>query len=37
VVLAVLQAAPGRPVAVLTDGTVPLTAFPPDDRGFRVL
>ncbi|GAA2727515.1 fasciclin domain-containing protein [Cellulomonas aerilata] len=36
-VLAVLDAKPGSPVAVLTDGTVPLTAFLPDDRAFRIL
>lgn len=34
---AVLAARPGSPVAVLADGTVPLTAFIPDDRAFRVL
>ena len=34
---AVLAAKPGSPVAVLADGTVPLTAFIPDDRAFRVL
>jgi hypothetical protein len=27
----------GTPVALLADGTVPLTAFIPDDRAFRVL
>ncbi len=35
--LAVLQAEPDSPVGVLTDGTVPLTAFLPDDRAFRIL
>jgi hypothetical protein len=35
--LAVLQAKPDSPVGVLTDGTVPLTAFLPDDRAFRIL
>jgi Fasciclin domain len=36
-VLAVLEAKPGSAVGVLTDGTVPLTAFLPDDRAFRIL
>lgn len=36
-VLAVLEAKPGSPVALLTDGTVPLTAFIPNDRAFQVL
>jgi hypothetical protein len=36
-VLAVLAAEPASPVGLLTDGTVPLTAFIPDDRAFRVL
>jgi hypothetical protein len=34
---AVLAAKPGSPVAVLADGTVPLTAFVPTDRAFRLL
>jgi hypothetical protein len=34
---AVLAAKPDSPVRVLADGTVPLTAFIPDDRAFRVL
>jgi uncharacterized surface protein with fasciclin (FAS1) repeats len=34
---AVLDAKPGSPVAVLADGSVPLTAFIPDDRAFREL
>jgi len=34
---AVLGAKPSSPVAVLADGTVPLTAFLPTDRAFRVL
>ena len=34
---AVLAAKPGSPVAVLADGTVPLTAFVPNDRAFQVL
>lgn len=34
---AVLAAKPGSPVAVLADGTVPLTAFLPNDRAFQVL
>ena len=34
---AVLAAKPDSPVGVLADGTVPLTAFLPDDRAFRVL
>ncbi|WP_028048242.1 fasciclin domain-containing protein [Cellulomonas sp. URHD0024] len=36
-VLAVLAAKPSSPVAVLADGTVPLTAFLPTDRAFQVL
>jgi hypothetical protein len=36
-VLAVLAAKPDSAVGVLTDGTVPLTAFLPDDRAFRIL
>ena len=36
-VLAVLNAKPGSPVGLLTDGTVPLTAFIPNDRAFQVL
>ncbi len=36
-VLAVLAAKPNSPVGVLTDGTVPLTAFLPNDRAFQVL
>jgi uncharacterized surface protein with fasciclin (FAS1) repeats len=36
-VLAVLAAEPDSAVAALTDGTVPLTAFLPDDRAFRIL
>ena len=36
-VLAVLDAKPGSPVGLLADGTVPLTAFIPNDRAFRVL
>jgi hypothetical protein len=36
-VLAVAKAKPGSPVGVLTDGTVPLTAFLPTDRAFRNL
>ncbi len=36
-VLAVLKAKPSSPVKVLTDGTVPLTAFLPNDRAFRLL
>ena len=36
-VLAVLDAKPTSPVKVLTDGTVPLTAFIPNDRAFQVL
>jgi hypothetical protein len=36
-VLAVLGAKPTSPVGLLTDGTVPLTAFIPNDRAFRVL
>ena len=36
-VLAVLADDPTSPVAALTDGTVPLTAFLPDDRAFRIL
>jgi uncharacterized surface protein with fasciclin (FAS1) repeats len=34
---AVLAAKPSSPVAVLADGTVPLTAFLPNDRAFQVL
>ncbi len=34
---AVLAAKPSSPVAVLADGTVPLTAFLPDDRAFQLL
>jgi uncharacterized surface protein with fasciclin (FAS1) repeats len=36
-VLAVLAAKPSSPVTVLTDGTVPLTAFVPTDQAFRRL
>ena len=36
-VLTVLSAKPTSPVAVLTDGTVPVTAFLPTDRAFRTL
>ena len=36
-VQAVLAAKPGSAVAVLADGTVPLTAFLPNDRAFRRL
>ncbi|MFI5912154.1 fasciclin domain-containing protein [Dactylosporangium sp. NPDC051541] len=36
-VLTVLQAKPQSPVKVLTDGTVALTAFLPDDRAFERL
>ncbi|WP_029287033.1 fasciclin domain-containing protein [Cellulomonas sp. HZM] len=36
-VRAVLAAKPTSPVAVLADGTVPLTAFLPTDEAFRVL
>jgi uncharacterized surface protein with fasciclin (FAS1) repeats len=36
-VAAVLAAKPGSPVAVLADGTVPVTAFLPNDRAFQVL
>lgn len=36
-VLAVLAAKPSSPVGVLADGSVPLTAFLPDDRAFRLL
>jgi hypothetical protein len=36
-VLAVLDAKPKSPVGLLTDGTVPLTAFIPNDRAFQVL
>ena len=35
-VLAVLAAKPASPVGLLTDGTVPLTAFIPNDRAFQV-
>lgn len=34
---AVLEAKPDSPVAVLADGSVPLTAFLPNDRAFRAL
>ena len=34
---AVLKAKPHSPVSVLADGTVPLTAFLPDDRAFQRL
>ena len=34
---AVLAAKPSSPVAVLADGTVPLTAFLPNDRAFQYL
>lgn len=36
-VLAVVAAKPSSPVAVLADGTVPLTAFLPNDRAFQSL
>jgi len=36
-VLAVLAAKPESPVGLLTDGTVPLTAFIPNDFSFKVL
>jgi hypothetical protein len=36
-VLAVLANKPASPVGLLTDGTVPLTAFIPNDRAFQVL
>lgn len=36
-VLAVLAAKPSSPVGVLTDGSVALTAFIPNDRAFQVL
>ncbi len=36
-VTAVLQAKPTSPVGVLADGSVPLTAFLPNDRAFQVL
>ncbi|MGG5258160.1 fasciclin domain-containing protein [Phycicoccus avicenniae] len=36
-VLAVLAAKPDSKVGVLADGSVPLTAFLPDDRSFQVL
>ena len=36
-IAAVLAAKPGSPVAVLADGTVPLTAFIPNDRAFQLL
>jgi uncharacterized surface protein with fasciclin (FAS1) repeats len=36
-VLAVLAAKPDSAVGVLADGTVPLTAFVPNDRSFRLL
>ena len=36
-VLAVLGAKPSSPVGLITDGTVPLTAFIPNDRAFQVL
>lgn len=35
-VAAVLEAKPSSPVAVLADGTVPLTAFVPNDRAFQL-
>ncbi|ROS75331.1 fasciclin domain-containing protein [Cellulomonas sp. PhB143] len=35
-VAAVLKAKPDSPVAVLADGTVPLTAFLPNDRAFQL-
>ena len=34
---AVLAAKPSSPVSVLADGTVPLTAFLPNDRAFQLL
>src|SRR4051794_15059562 len=34
---AVLAAKPSSPVAILADGTKPLTAFIPNDRAFQVL
>ncbi|KQX65752.1 fasciclin domain-containing protein [Angustibacter sp. Root456] len=36
-VAAVLKAKPSSPVSVLADGSVPLTAFLPNDRAFQVL
>jgi len=36
-VLAVLAAKPNSPVKLLTDGSVPLTAFIPNDRAFQLL
>jgi hypothetical protein len=36
-VLAVLAAKPDSPVGLLTDGSVPLTAFIPNDRAFQLL
>jgi len=36
-VATVLAAKPSSPVAVLADGSVPLTAFLPNDRAFQVL
>ncbi len=36
-VLAVLDEKPGSDVRLLTDGSVPLTAFIPNDRAFQVL
>ncbi len=36
-VLAVLKNKPNSPVALLTDGSVALTAFIPDDRAFQLL
>jgi uncharacterized surface protein with fasciclin (FAS1) repeats len=36
-VVAVLTAKPSSPVAALTDGTVALTAFIPNDRAFQIL
>lgn len=36
-VLAVLANKPSSPVGLLTDGTVPLTAFIPNDRAFQLL
>jgi len=36
-VLAVLSAKPSSPVGLLADGSVPLTAFIPNDRSFQLL
>lgn len=36
-IAAVLASKPDSPVAVLADGTVPLTAFLPNDRAFQLL